>query len=89
MAEKTTTTRKTASRAKAPTKSAKSNEPTVTIDGETYLLSALSAQAIAQIQNIRMTDQRIEQLGIDLAIARTARIAYAKALSELLPVSAK
>lgn len=61
------------------------NEPTLTIDGKDYPLKDLSQEAQAQIASLRMTDQHIARLQMELAIAQTARNAYAKALSELLP----
>lgn len=82
MTEKKTTTRKTTS------KTTTSTEPTLTIDGKNYLINDLSSEAQAQIQSIRLTDQRIEQLHVELAIAQTARNAYARALNELLPANA-
>ena len=61
------------------------HEPTITIDGNTYAIKDLSADAQAQIASLRATDQHIVQLQTELAIAQTARNAYARALTELLP----
>lgn len=57
----------------------------VTIDGTEYPLDDLSEQARAQLTNLRVTDAEIERLNQQLAIAQTARAAYARALNEQLP----
>ena len=59
--------------------------PTATINGKEYALADLSEAAKQQIVNIRVTDTEIERLNQQLAIARTARSAYIKALEEALP----
>jgi hypothetical protein len=53
---------------------------TVTIDGKEYELAALSDEARAQLLNLRVTDQEIARLQRQIAIAQTARGAYARAL---------
>lgn len=59
----------------------------ITIDGMEYILDDLSANARAQIVNLRITDQEIARLQTQLAIAQTARAAYARALvAEISPV---
>ncbi|MHB0776539.1 DUF6447 family protein [Halomonas sp. WWR20] len=58
---------------------------TVTIDGTEYNLADLSENARSQVTNLRVTDQEITRLQQQLAIAQTARTAYARALSEELP----
>lgn len=58
---------------------------TITIDGKEYELEKFSDAAKAQLVSLRVSDQKIAELQRDLAIAQTARNAYAKALSELLP----
>jgi phage gp46-like protein len=59
---------------------------TITIDGKDYALDALSENAKAQLVSLRACDQKIQQLQLDLAIAQTARNAYANALKAALPV---
>jgi hypothetical protein len=54
------------------------------IDGESYAVDNLSAEAKDQIINLRVTDAEIERLNAQIAIAKTARISYAKALAALL-----
>lgn len=53
----------------------------ITIDGKQFALDDLSAAARSQIVNLRVTDQEIARLQTQLAIAQTARAAYAQALS--------
>ncbi|MCG5526333.1 DUF6447 family protein [Ectothiorhodospira haloalkaliphila] len=57
----------------------------VTIDGKQYDLQGLSDNAKSQLTNLRVTDQEIERLNQRLAIAQTARAAYARALNAELP----
>ena len=59
--------------------------PTITIDNKDYDIDTLSDDAKKQLQAIQTTDAEIQRLNIQLAIAQTARNAYAKALGELLP----
>ena len=58
---------------------------TITIDGQQYDVNSLSDNAKAQIANLRVTDQEIQRLNQQLAIAQTARAAYARALESELP----
>jgi hypothetical protein len=60
---------------------------TVTIDGKEYDLEKLSDAAKSQLGNIQVTDQEISRLQQRLAIAQTARQAYARALQAELPQS--
>lgn len=57
----------------------------ITINGEAYNKADLSENAINQIMNVRATDQEIGRLQQQLAIAQTARAAYANALANELP----
>jgi len=61
----------------------------ITIDNQEYDLDKLSAEAKAQLLSLQVTDQKIAQLQQDLAIAQTARNAYAQALATLLPKTKK
>lgn len=61
------------------------NANTITIDGRSYAVDQLSEAAKTQITNVRITDQEIARLQIRLAIAQTARVAYARALAAELP----
>lgn len=53
---------------------------TVTIDGKEYDTDTLSDQAKATIASLQFVDAQMQQLRNELAIADTARIAYARAL---------
>jgi hypothetical protein len=57
---------------------------TIKIDGKDYETDKLSAQARAQLTSLQVTDAEIQRLQIQLAIAQTARSAYAKALQDEL-----
>lgn len=60
----------------------------VTIDGKEYNSAELSEGARTQIMQVKITDEEIKRLKRRLAIAQTARTAYAKALkAELSPVT--
>ena len=58
---------------------------TIKIDDKEYDLDALSDEAKVQVANLQVTDGEIQRLNIQLAIAQTARIAYANALNVELP----
>ena len=57
----------------------------ITIDGKEYDPEELSAEAKAQLGALAATDQEINRLKIQMAIAQTARNTYAKELQDLLP----
>lgn len=57
----------------------------LTIDGTEYHAAELSEEARTQIMQVKVTDQEIERLNQQLAIAQTARTAYANALKAELP----
>lgn len=59
--------------------------PTIKIDNKEYDLDKLTDAAKAQLTSLQVADQEIQRLHIQLAIAQTARNAYAKALQEQLP----
>ena len=59
--------------------------PSIKIDNKDYDLDSLPDPAKAQLTSLRVTDQEIQRLKVQLAIAQTARNAYAKALQETLP----
>lgn len=65
----------------------KEESQTVTIDGREYNWADLSESARNQLLNLRVTDQEIQRLNQLLAIAQTARTAYANALKQELPES--
>ncbi|MFG6668613.1 hypothetical protein ACGK9R_16100 [Halomonas sp. HNIBRBA4712] len=63
----------------------KEQAQTVTIDNREYNLDELSENARNQLVNLRVTDQELQRLNQQLAIAQTARTAYANALKDELP----
>ena len=64
-------------------------EPTtITINDKEYILDDLSDAAKAQLGSLQLTDQEIIRLQQQLAIAQTARNAYAQALNAELPKDA-
>jgi hypothetical protein len=60
-------------------------QQTLTIDGTEYPLTDLSEAAQQQVMNLRLCDQELQRLQQQLAIAQTARAAYANALKAELP----
>ena len=58
---------------------------TVTIDGTSYNLADLSDNARQQLANLRAADGEIQRLERQMALARTARAAYARVLQQELP----
>lgn len=62
-----------------------SKPETISIDNKEYVLQDLSAEAKTQLTNLSVVDQEIARLQQQLAIAQTARSAYANALKEELP----
>lgn len=61
--------------------------PTIKIDNKDYDTDKLSAEAKTQLTSLQVTDGEIRRLQIQLAIAQTARMAYAKALQAALSES--
>ena len=61
---------------------------TITIDDIAYAEDALSNEAKTELGSMQVCDQRIAALQTDLAIAQTARNAYARVLKGLLPEAA-
>lgn len=60
----------------------------ITIDGKEYDSEALSEDAKGNLQNIKFCEQRMTELKREMAIAQTARNAYAQALKGQLPKDA-
>lgn len=58
--------------------------PTLTIDGKKYTLDQLSKSAKAQLASLQVAEQEIARLRAQLALAQTARNAYAAALKSEL-----
>jgi hypothetical protein len=62
------------------------NMPIIKIDNKDYDTDTLSTEAKQQLQMLSITEQEINRLQAQLAIAQTARISYANALKSALPV---
>jgi len=58
---------------------------TVTVDGKEYPMADLTDEARSQLANVQIADQEIARLNMLLALAQTARNAYATALGAALP----
>lgn len=58
---------------------------TVTIDGVNYNLNDLSDEAKSQLASMRFTELEVQRLQRQLAVAQTARAAYARAVQASLP----
>ena len=59
--------------------------PTIKIDDIEYNTDSLNDTAKQNLQMLQITEQEIQRLQLQLAIAQTARIAYANALKSALP----
>jgi hypothetical protein len=59
--------------------------PIIKIDDKEYDTANLSKAALDQLTSLQLTEVEIQRLTAQLAIARTARNAYARALAEALP----
>lgn len=57
---------------------------TIKIDNRDFDTDSLSDAAKAQLTSLQVTDKEIQRLNVKLAIAQTARNAYAKGLSRLV-----
>ena len=60
----------------------------VTIDSKEYDTETLSDEAKNHIQNVQFCEEKMVELKRELAIAQTARNAYAAALKAALPKDA-
>ena len=56
----------------------------IKIDDKDYDTESLSEEAIAQLTSIQFIDQELARLNAQAAVLQTARIAYAKALTDAL-----
>ena len=60
--------------------------PNIKIDNQDYELDQLSDETKAQLASMQFCDQELARLQAQAAAYQTARIAYAKALKDALPV---
>jgi len=58
--------------------------PNITIDGKDYDLEALSDESKAQLVSLQFVDAELRRLQAQSAALQTARIAYSRALKQLL-----
>jgi len=58
---------------------------TVKINDKEYKLADLSAEAKAQLTNLRVCDAELQRLKAQIAITETAKVAYGRALEAALP----
>ena len=56
----------------------------ITIDGKIYDLDTLPQEAKGQLSALKQCDQKINNWSMNIAIAQTARVAYAAELNRLL-----
>jgi uncharacterized coiled-coil DUF342 family protein len=61
------------------------DELEVTVDGVSYKVGGLSAEAKEQVANLQFVDAQMAELNAKLAVYQTARNAYQMALQQLLP----
>ena len=61
----------------------------VTIDDKEYDLDKLSDDAKNQLVSLQYVDGELQKLNAQAAVLQTARIAYAQALKEALPLDKK
>ena len=57
---------------------------TITIDDKEYNVDHLSGQAKQELLSLQYVDAELQRLNANVAVFQTARVAYAKALKELL-----
>ena len=58
--------------------------PTIKIDDKDYELDTLPEEAKAQLASIQFVDSELQRLEAKVAVLQTARMAYSKALNEML-----
>ncbi len=62
--------------------------PIIKIDNIDYDLDTLSTEAKAQLGSLQFVDAELARLTAQSAVLQTARMAYSKALNEVLPSAA-
>lgn len=67
-----------------PEKADSNAEQVIKVDGDAYSIAALSEEAKSLLASVKMADQKLDQLQVELAVTQTARNAYAKALQGVL-----
>ena len=62
----------------------KNKEATVTIDDKEYKVSEMSDEAKGELASLQFAENEMKRLQAQIALATTARNAYAKALKAML-----
>ena len=62
--------------------------PFIKIDGKEYDFDQLSDDAKSQITSLRFVDAELQRINAQAAVLQTARLSYAKALSDALTAKA-
>ena len=57
---------------------------TIKVNGKDYSLDALSDEAMALVRNIRVCESEILRHEAQMAIVKTARVAYSRALEQMI-----
>lgn len=65
------------------------NEPTLTVGDKTYKFGDLAENVQKLFLNVKLAEDEIKRLQIQLALAQTARSAYEKAMVDALPGDGK
>lgn len=60
--------------------------PMIKIDDKDYDFDTLSEEAKAQLGSLQFVDAELQRLTAQIAVYQTARMAYSKALNEILDV---
>jgi len=58
----------------------------ISIDNKQYDYESLPSEAKTQLANLQFVDSELARLKAKAAVLQTARVAYSRALTELLPV---
>lgn len=57
---------------------------TIKINGKDYSLNELSDEAMMLVRNIRVCDSELQRHEAQMAIVKTARVAYSRALEQMI-----
>lgn len=68
---------------------AEKKEPTLTVDGKLYKFGDLPEKAQKLFVNVKLAEDEIKRLKVQIALAQTARGAYEKAMLDALPSESK
>jgi hypothetical protein len=57
---------------------------TIKVNGKDYRLAELSDEAMALVRNIRVCESELQRHEAQMAIIKTARVTYSRALEQLI-----